>query len=250
MQDNHNIDLINATHLREVLRYIAEVSQLELKVSGDYIAITTSETTAGFNYLSGIGEDSAEFIPLIDYFKQHNRSFAWFSFPQTPVLERTLVDNRLVHIAPVACVTCDLSQETEAESNADFVPVTTPEQFDAWCQILASTWNRTVDITKRFYRGLYPSSRMQLYLVRKDQHYAGCCILDIQGAIAGCYWDCVLPEFRQQGLGTIMIEQRKAIAKTHGCTHIVAQCLDSSVGIYQKAGFKKGENLALYRFVA
>ena len=115
-------------------------------------------------------------------------------------------------------------------------------------------WNRSSDITRHFYRGLSPGlnkgSRIQLFLAQKGKEYAGCSLIDVQGEIAGCYWDCVLPNYRKQGIGLQMVCQRQEMAKSLGCSFIVAQCLDTSLRLYLQAGFQKGSPIALYRFMS
>jgi GNAT superfamily N-acetyltransferase len=255
------LDFAIAIHLREVLRYIADISHLDFKVAGGYLALTTNKEMPGFNYIAGIGENAGDFIPLLDHLKQHTRSFTWFSYPLTPFLDKVLTQQGLIKVSPLVCVAYDLTQElnpieANIEANTDFevIPVTNASLFREWCQIIATTWNRTIDVTLRFYQGLNPeqniNSRMQFFLVRKDQRFVGCSLIDIQEDIAGGYWACVLPEFRRQGIGRLMVEKSIAMAKAQGCSLIVAQCVDSSLNICQQSGFKKSGSMALYRFAA
>ena len=248
-------DLVSAAHLREAFRYVAVVSDLELREEGGYIALITHEEDRGGNYIVGVGEDPPNYLPLLNHFKKRDIPFAWFSYPHTSALESQLRAQGLSPIAPLTNVVCDLKQSLPQQikqSNLSFVSVTTAALFKIWCEINATVWNRSLVLTKRFYRGLCTAfnqeSRMQLFLIQHGTDYAGCSLIDIQGDVAGCYWDCVLSDYRKQGIGLQMVYQRQDIAKSLGCSLIVAQCLDTSLGLYLKAGFAKGAPLALYRY--
>jgi hypothetical protein len=249
-----HLNLISATHLREVLRYIAQTSHLEHSQAEDYCSLITSPTEPGFNFIAGIGENQECYLPLIGDLKKRNIPFAWFSYPFTPTLDVCLRAHGLAPLAPLANVVCDLKHglpQRPQQSNLSFIPVTTSSLFKTWCEINASVWNRSLDLTMDFFKGLSPEinakSRMQLFLVQKNNKYVGSSLIDIQHDIAGCYWDCVLQEYRRQGIGSEMVYHRQELAKLLGCSFIVAQCLDSSLGVYLKAGFQKGSPLALYR---
>lgn len=251
---NEQLNLMSATHLREVLHYIAQVGDLEHVHTGDYFSLITNPTEKGFNFIAGTGETQESYIPLIEAFKKRHISFTWFSYPSTPHLDLHLRAQELSPLALLTNVLYDLKHKIPQEptqSNAFFVPVTTSALFKTWCEINATVWNRSLDLTQDFFKGLSPEinpkSRAQLFLARKNNEYVGSSLIDIQNDVAGCYWDCVLPEYRKQGVGSEMIYHRQNIAKQHGCSFVVAQCLNSSLNVYLQAGFQKGLPLALYR---
>lgn len=66
--------------------------------------------------------------------------------------------------------------------------------------------------------------------------------------IAGCYWDCVLSDYRKQGIGRFMVQQRLKFSQEKGCMTVVAQCLNASLNIYLNMGFQKICDMALFRY--
>lgn len=253
MKDEH-LNLTSAIHLREVFRFIAQASKLCVKKANDYISITTDIKTPGGNYILGVGEESTDYQRFLDHFKREKLPFIWFSYPLTLTLDDSLKSYGLVPISSLTHVICNLKQSLPfriKDPNLSLVPVEGRDLFKVWKEINASVWNRSLEVTRRFYEGLDPDtpqeSPIRMFLVRRGQDYVGCSLMYVQDDIAGCYWDSVLPPYRHQGVGIKMIYHRQEIAKSLGCSFMVAQCLGTSLGLYLKAGFSKGSSLALYR---
>jgi hypothetical protein len=248
-----HLNFMSAIHLRGMFQYIAQVSELEQAQAGEYFSLITNPKEKGLNFISGMGENQADYMPLIERFKKRNIPYLWFSYPLTPTLDVCLREQGLAPIMPITNVIYDLKNELPQrpqQSNLSFIPVTTSSLFKIWCEIYASVSNLSLGLTQHFYKGVSPTpnvdSRMQLFLIRKNKDYVGSSLIDIQNDIAGCYGDRVLPEHREQGIDSKMVYHRQELAKLLGCSFIVAQCLDSSLGVYLKAGFQKGSPLALY----
>ena len=245
-----------ASHLRDTFRYVAERSGLETASKGSFVTITSSCPEIGVHYVLGVGvpQTVADYEKLIDPFLHPRKLPAvWFSGPYTESLGRDLEERGLAHVGPLAGLYLDLAKYAPSSSDIEIIPVTTEELFQKWCYIHARTWNKSYEVTDLFFKGLNPTSnsdgRCFLFLAKFQDLFVGCSLLDIQGKQGGCYWDCVLPEYRNRGIGTAMIHRRVKVAHERGCTSVVAQCLNSSLPLYLKAGFKKYSDMALFRLV-
>ncbi len=243
-----------ASHLRDTFLYVAEKSGLQVVSQGSFITITSSYREIGVHYVLGVGvpQTAADYEKLLNpFFHQQKLPVVWFSGPYAESLAHDLESRGLVHVGPLAGLSLDLKKYAPSSSDTEIVPVTTEELFQKWCDIHARTWNKSREVTDLFFKGLNPSSdqdnRCFLFLAKFQDTFVGCSLLDIQGEQAGCYWDCVLPDYRNRGIGTAMIHHRIKVAQERGCTSVVAQCLNSSLPLYLKAGFKKYSDMALFR---
>ncbi|QXK92138.1 GNAT family N-acetyltransferase [Neoehrlichia mikurensis] len=101
-----------------------------------------------------------------------------------------------------------------------------------------------------FLRGLsnhkVSDSKLQFFLVKLHNTLVGICGMYIHNQVAGFYSDGVLPEYRNQQIGTSMTLQRIKIAQQHDCKYAVAQCMKPSINLYKRLGFKMIGNLPLY----
>lgn len=248
-----------AIHLRETFRYVAEASGLEVGEDGSFVTITSGSTVVGANFILGVGEPSTsqeyDFL-LKPFFIPKPLSFVWFSELYTPHLARCLTDQGLSWVGPLTGLWKDVGKKEDffaTRPDLAIIPVTTPSLFQKWCAIHAATWNKSQELTELFFRGLSPSpttqKRCHLFLAQFEGAYVGSSLLYIQGDQGGCYWDCVLPDYRKRGIGSAMIAHRLGVAAQKGCTSVVAQCVGASCPLYLKAGFQKHSEMALFRYV-
>ena len=246
-----------SSHLREVFRYVAQKSGLPVASHGSFITITHSYSDFGVNYILGAGvpQTSEDYKALLAPFVDPKLSFIWFSGPSTKNLGEKLHGHGLRHIGPLTGLSLDLENDPIPAFiyplDLEIVPVTTTDLFQEWCDIHARTWNKSSEVTNLFFKGLQPTPHLEercfLFLAKFRDSFVGCSLLDVQGQKAGFYWDSVLPEYRNKGLGTAMIHHRIAVAKQKGCSSVVAQCLNSSLPLYLKTGFKKYSDMALFK---
>ncbi|KJV69602.1 GNAT family N-acetyltransferase [Candidatus Neoehrlichia procyonis] len=101
-----------------------------------------------------------------------------------------------------------------------------------------------------FLRGIssYKASESELkfFLVKLHNTIVGICGMYIYNQVAGFYSDGILPEYRNQRIGTSIVLQRIKIAQQHYCKYAVAQCMKPSINLYKRLGFKMIGNLPLY----
>ena len=64
--------------------------------------------------------------------------------------------------------------------------------------------------------------------------------------VAGNYYGSVLPAHRKKGVATAMTIKRMKMARDQGHNTVVAQCLDSSAGLYKRLGFQKTGMFTLF----
>ena len=88
------------------------------------------------------------------------------------------------------------------------------------------------------------SSQENIYprVAIKDNQVVGCANLliekNIRGGTLGHIGDVAIRKNMQSmGLGRILIEDLKLIAKRHGCYKVVLSCDDASLDFYKKLGF-------------
>lgn len=95
------------------------------------------------------------------------------------------------------------------------------------------------------------SSQKNIYprVAIKDNQVIGCANLliekNIRGGTLGHIGDVAIRKDMQSiGVGRILIEDLKIIAKRHGCYKVVLSCDDSSLDFYKKLGFLNVTNSA------
>ena len=88
----------------------------------------------------------------------------------------------------------------------------------------------------------------QMYFAQVYQKTIGCCILSIEDNKALLLWDAVLPMYRRQGVGSMMVLERLKIAKEQGCDHAYALGSYAHLATLRTLGFKPFANFNLVRF--
>jgi len=241
--------------LRETFRYVAERSGLQVSETDEYITINGGMEILGSNFVLGIGEyDSAqEYQRLFPTYKGNVLPFVWFGYPFNDNVTAQLTSLGLEHLGPLTGLAYDLTTplpEKPVCPDIEFIEVTNQALYQEWCEIFSITWDRKIEATDHFFKGFSkydPNARAKQFVVKYKNQFVGGCILDIQNDIAGCYWACVLPEFRKQGICSYMAWQRMNLAKQAGANIIVVQCGEASLGVYQRLGFTKYCDMALLR---
>ncbi len=245
------------SHLRDTFRYVTQKSRLQVTSYGSFVTITSSCPEIGVHYVLGVGvpQTAVDYEKLLDPFLHPRKlPLVWFSGPYIESLAQNLEERGLIQVGSLAGLSLDLAKYVFSAVDIEIIPVATEELFQKWCDIHARTWNKSCEVTDLFFKGLNPISNQEgrcfLFLAKFQDIFVGCSLLDIQGEQAGCYWDCVLPEYRGRGIGTAMVHHRVNQAAEKGCASIVAQCLNSSLPLYLKAGFEKKVDMAVFRWDA
>ncbi|ABD43421.1 acetyltransferase family protein [Anaplasma phagocytophilum str. ApWI1] len=90
-------------------------------------------------------------------------------------------------------------------------------------------------------------SRLRFFIAKLFNKVVGLCGMYVHENVVGMYSDGVLPEYRNMGIASEMVQRRMQIAvELFGCEHAVAQCVAQSVSLYERLGFKATGNMYLY----
>ena len=239
-------------HLANHLLYLGENGNFPTFKSPDTQAICSRLNHPGFNYVIGTKPDitPSEIQAVKAFFTKEDQSdFVWFQQGNTTCTKEALLEAGLSFTAPILGLSRDLP-ETIPQDRPDgfrFQKVSTPEDYQAWCHVICQCWDRSLDMSQSFFKNTFASpsqTRITSYLALIDDIPVGTCCYDVQGDTAGFYWDAVIPAMRRQGIGRAMIHERLALLRQINIRRVVAQCLESSAGIYQVCGFKKEEDLS------
>ncbi|WP_041651267.1 GNAT family N-acetyltransferase [Anaplasma centrale] len=88
---------------------------------------------------------------------------------------------------------------------------------------------------------------LRFFLAKLHGATVGLCGMYVRNQVVGLYSDGVLPEYRNMGIASDMVLQRLEMARElHRCRYAVAQCVEQSVGVYSRLGFRMTGNLSLY----
>lgn len=250
------MDKIVTQHIRECFRVIGHQNPLMKCIETENLTLLASlKKEYRGNYILGASppEDKDTRTKIIA--TAHDLQaipFTWFSYPLNETLITELSSAGLKQLAPLTGVSYDLRQEQPSypflAASLKMTPVKSATNFEKFLTIFEKTWNYPKGYGEFFFSNLFKSERFTFFLTHRDEEPIGICVLDIQEEIAGCYWDCVLPDYRKQGIGTFMVHHRLRYAQEKGCTTVVAQCLNSSVNVYSSLGFQKVCDMALFRY--
>lgn len=243
-----------AQHLREHFCYIGQQENFKCVHDKDLTLLVSLKTDFPAHYIVGISpsQDQEARAHLIE--KALNLKaipLTWFSYPMDQSLDTELTSKGFKHLAPVTGISFDLRQRIlspSLPSSLKMSAIKSIADFKKFFSIFEKTWDYPEGYGEFFLGDLLMSERFTFFLAYKDKEPVGISVLDIQGKIAGCYWDCVLPAYRQQGIGRFMVHQRLQMAQENGCTTVVAQCLHSSLNLYLNLGFQKSCKMALFRY--
>jgi RimJ/RimL family protein N-acetyltransferase len=247
--------LLIAQHLREHFRYIGQQSRHFKCIDSENLTLLMSSNKSySANYILGITspDDKETRARIIE--KATNLKaipFTWFSFPIEPLLITELIAAGLKHLAPLTGISYDLGHQQPFLLPASPLKISIANNvtnFKNFLSIFERTWNHPTGYGEFFFGNLANSKRFIPFITHRDDEPVGSCVVDIQDDIAGCYWDCVLPSYRNQGIGTFMVQQRLNFAQENNCKTVVAQCLNSSLNIYLNLGFQKICDMALFRY--
>lgn len=247
------MDYLITQHLREHFRFISQqnpnLTCLDVK---DLSLIYSSGKPFSANYLLGItpADDLETYAHLIEQAVSLNAlPLTWFSYPADPTLMTLLESAGLKKIAPLTGIFYDLKQLQRSPASPFKISIAKDvTHFKDFLFVFEQTWNYPSGYGDFFFCNLLNTKRFIPFITYQNEQPVGICALDIQEETAGCYWDCVLPDYRQQGIGQFMIQHRLRYAQENGCHTVVAQCLPSSLNLYLKLGFQKACEMALFRY--
>lgn len=121
------------------------------------------------------------------------------------------------------------------------------EIFD---NISSITFQHAKGMAFEFLQNIVDNDTMPMFLAYQNNKPVGCCMLTLLNNVAVLCWAGVLPEHRCLGIATEMSKFRMNYAKQKGFDKIYSQNLETSIGYYQKMGFKAvGTAMHLYAYI-
>ena len=113
-------------------------------------------------------------------------------------------------------------------------------------RISSGVFNHPENLAFGFLKPALGNPEIHLFLAYTQEQPVGCAMLSFANNQAGLYWGGVLPNFRNHGIATALVEHRMNIAKKLGYTSIIAQNMTPSLGLYKRLGFEQVGGLPLY----
>jgi hypothetical protein len=139
--------------------------------------------------------------------------------------------------------------ELMAPMDCEISSVDNVAEYHTFAKVMAEAAGIDQGIGTKFFKDYkaFKDSKFIALIARMDGRPVGCSMmLRSSPMVAGNYFDWVLGEFRHKGINTAMVNMRMHLAKVWGHRFLVAQCMDSSRGLYEKLGFKRVCDIGLF----
>lgn len=139
--------------------------------------------------------------------------------------------------------------QVNAPDSCDIRAVQTVTEYQQFATVMAEAAGIDPDIGMKFFNDFrtYQESKFLAIVAYLEGHPVGCSmLLNSANGVAGNYFDWVVPNHRRKGIGSAMTLKRMQMAKESGKNFLVAQCMNTSSGLYQALGFKKVCEMGLY----
>lgn len=124
------------------------------------------------------------------------------------------------------------------------------EDLSTWRKIAATSFDYPYGcddlLFKPFLQPGKHHEKVKLYLAYINGEAAGQSMLVLCEEAAANMWSSVLPEFRNKGVLTEMIQYRNHIADQAGYAQSIVQCMPMSASVYDKVGYFNEEPFDLY----
>lgn len=197
-----------------------------------------------FNVISGFKEPSnvLNIAALLEKAKSLGKSFLWVMHHRNVNLGQYLMNQGLVKREALQAFYYKLSNKVasyESHPAVKMVEVDTEELFYEWCQVFSSCHGIPFEEVCEYFKSGYGESRFyQLFLAQVYQKSIACSAMYINDEKALLLWDSVLPMYRRQGVGSMMILSRMKIAKENGCKAAYAFGVYSLASLFKSVGFR------------
>lgn len=129
------------------------------------------------------------------------------------------------------------------------VEVTSDELFYEWCHLFAKCHGLELETVEEYFKAsFHEESGLQLFISQVYQKSIGCCAMYTQDKLSLLLWDAVLPVYRRQGVGSMMVITRMKIAKEAGCEGVYAFGIYAMLEVLKGVGFKVFGRFNIYRY--
>lgn len=206
-----------------------------------------------FNVVSGYSEPEnvLNIAALLELARSQGYPFLWLAHSSNKNLNQYLLKHGLSERGDIRALYFnmrDCQAKFEAHPAVDFVPVVNIEQFYEWCHIFSECYGIPQDIVESYFKSSFKEGEPCLYLASLYQKAIGCSALHIEGQSALLLWDSVLPMYRRQGVGSMMILSRMQVARDSGLDHIYSFAMDPMLEVYTELGFNTFAKFNILRY--
>lgn len=197
-----------------------------------------------FNVISGYQEPSnvLNVASLLEKAKALGCSFIWLLHHRNINLQQYLTNQGLSRREPLQAFYYKLSNKMasyESHPAVELAEVTSEEMFYEWCQVFATTKGLDFNQVCDYFQAGYGENRVyQLFLAQVYHKSIGACAMYTDKGSALLLWDAVLPMYRRQGVGSMMVLSRMKMAKEMGCKSVYAFGVYSLASLLKSIGFR------------
>lgn len=127
----------------------------------------------------------------------------------------------------------------DAHPAVTMAEVVTDEQFYEWCHTFSLCHGVPVDIVEQYFKSGVGEDRVyQLFIAQLYQKTIACCAMYRDEKHALLLWDSVLPMYRRQGVGSMMVLNRLQKAKEDSLEEAFTFGAQDRIQLLKKLGFK------------
>ncbi|UTC24801.1 hypothetical protein MMH89_01370 [Candidatus Comchoanobacter bicostacola] len=216
-------------------------------------AYHTGLTLPYFNIVASRVNESnhLEIQALIELAKQQEQPFTAIFNCKDQWVKQGLGEDLIMRgsITGMMCKIGASLKSYEAHPAAKLVEVNTQELFYEWVHVFCQSYDLPIeDIERVFAPCINDSVPLQLHIVQIYQKTIACCVTLFKEDKALLLWDTVLPMYRRQGIGNMMMLGRMKLCSEHQCSEVYSFGMHASKDSLQSIGFKKVGRYDLYRY--
>lgn len=226
--------------------YYAEITQ-SIGLFDEKQGVTLAHSlldTALFNVVCGEKEPSnvLNVAALLENAKSQQQPFLWLHHDSNIHLHQYLKKQHLESRASINGY-CFLLESTllsfDAHPAVEMSEIASEEQFYEWCHIFSVCHGIPVESVEQYFSSGWGENRVfQLFSAQLYQKTIACCAMYRKEKNAILLWDSVLPMYRRQGVGSMMVLNRLKLAKSEGLEEAFTFGENDRIKLLKKLGFK------------
>ena len=184
--------------------------------------------------------------------KSHEEPFLWLAHESNIHLAQYLKNQGLSHKGLLTGCFYNLTGSIagfDKHPAVSMVEVTTDELFYEWCHLFATCHGLEMETVEAYFKAsFHDESHLQLFISQVYQKSIGCCAMYTQDKLGLLLWDAVLPVYRRQGVGSMMVISRMELAKEAGCEGVYAFGMHAMLEMLKGIGFKAFGRFNIHRY--
>lgn len=231
------------TLLQYYYRYISESVGITDEKEGWLMAHSLLDTPI-FNVICGHTEPTnvLNSAALLELARNQRKPFIWLLLDNHIHSQQYLINEGLEERGQLQAGVFHLSSNAPnftSHPAVELVEVSNDEQFYEWCHVFSVSQGMPVEDVEAYFKlNESAAGNVNMYLAQIYQKSVGCCGMFVKDNQSLLLWDTVLPMYRRQGVGSMMVLQRMNIAKDAGCEEVYGFGLHSSEKLLRSLGFK------------